>query len=126
TVRAEAGDEDVVIRLKPTGVLEVRVTEPGDPDPVPMPARIQVIPKELPVVPRTYGERDVPTGRLHVLYSTTGDETIRVPVGEHRVVVSRGFEYEIYDSEAVADNPLVGAEDTVTREVFLSRVVDTT
>ncbi len=88
----------------------------------PLPVRVQVIPMgaSVPTVPFSFGEPTVPFGRLHVDFPTNGDTTLRVPPGRYRVVVSRGFEYDLSDTMQT-----VAANGTVDVRVALRRVVDT-
>jgi hypothetical protein len=74
-----------------------------------------------PSVPGHFGEPGVTGGRLHVEYPIDGDVTLTAPVGDWEVVVSRGYEYEVY-RETVAVS--VGA--TVDVAATLEHVVDTT
>jgi len=88
----------------------------------PLPVRVQVVPVgELPVAPSELGMEPTVAGRLHVEYPTSGDVTVRVPVGRHRVVVSRGIEYELFSTEVD-----VAADATVEVAADMQRVVDTT
>lgn len=88
-----------------------------------LPVRVQILPVTgaPPGVPEHFGEPPVTGGRLHVDYALSGDTTLRVPVGDWRVVVSRGYEYEIHDEEVS-----VAADATAEVAAVLSRVVDTT
>lgn len=91
---------------------------------VPLPVRVQILPDKgggVPSLPGHYGEPTPSGGRLHVEFAHTGDATLRAPVGPWRLVVSRGYEYELHD-EVVA----IAAGETTEVEVTLRRVVDTT
>lgn len=64
-----------------------------------MPGRVQL----LPVAPTTlapvagnFGEEPILGGRLHVEYSVEGSLTVPVPPGRWEVIVSRGYEWELY------------------------------
>lgn len=64
-----------------------------------MPVRIQVIPAAgVPDTPASYGMPWEYHSRLLQLFPTNGEQTIVVPVGEHRVIVSRGYEWEMLDT----------------------------
>jgi hypothetical protein len=108
------------IALQPLGAI--RVTATGD-DGQGLPVRVQILPAEGGVerLSRTYGDLDVVGGRLHVTHPVTGDITLPVPPGRWRVVVSRGYEYEV--EEQTVD---VGSGTTRPVEVQMRRVVDTT
>lgn len=108
--------------LEPSGSVHVVATDfdtAGG-----LPVRVQIVPSgatTLPSVPGHFGERGIVGGRLHVEYPTDGDITLRVPVGEWEVIVSRGFEYELH-RETVD----VVADATVEVQAVLEHVVDTT
>ncbi len=86
----------------------------------PLPVRVQVIDEEAYQPPAKYGEPIVPRNdRIHVVFPTDGNAVLSVPTGEHRVVVSRGYEYDIVDTNVTVT---AGDETAVTAE--LSRVVD--
>ncbi|MFT3765887.1 MAG: CehA/McbA family metallohydrolase [Minicystis sp.] len=65
----------------------------------PVPARIQVIPAlPGPATPEAYGVLDEVNGRLWQELAVTGDATLVVPPGQHRIIVSHGYEWELYDN----------------------------
>lgn len=107
------------IELSSFGTLHVMVDEGGTPSP----ARIQVFPAsgvtERP--PEALGERPVTSGRDRVEFTTTGESTMRLPLGEYRVVVSRGYEYELEDSMAS-----ISTSATTEVAAHLRHSVDTT
>lgn len=89
-----------------------------------LPVRVSVFPvapSTIGAPPASWGEALEPTGRLVVEYAHEGRARIPVPEGRHRVVVSRGFEYELFDTQISVDRP----EEVAVRAV-LRRVVDTT
>lgn len=100
----------------------VHVVATGE-DGTPIPARIQLLPVGDSVVPEPearFGE-DTPTpGRIQVAFSATGEETLRVPTGRWKVVVSRGYDYEIVEED------ILPATDGETIEVAatLARVIE--
>jgi hypothetical protein len=72
--------------------------------------------------PDNFGEPRVPLDdRLHVVFPSDGDVTLATPVGNNRVVVSRGYEYDIVDTVVVVT---IGEEAEV--DANLMRVVDST
>jgi hypothetical protein len=88
----------------------------------PLPVRVQVIPTTTqPPTPDSYGFPDEASARLHVEFAVTGDAVLPVPPGEHRVVVSRGYEWEIYDQTVT-----IPAGSTLDIPVELEHSVDTT
>jgi hypothetical protein len=86
-----------------------------------LPVRIQVIPT-TPVegAPAAFGVSEERNGRLHQEFAITGQASLPVPPGEHRVIISRGYEYEIVDTTVT-----VAAGDTVTLPAVLAHSVDT-
>jgi hypothetical protein len=108
------------IDLPPTGNIHVVATENGSAVPV----RVQVMPaagQAIPTVPATYGEAQIANGRLHIAFPVTRDVTLPAPPGKWKVVVSRGYEYELF--EQTVD---VTAGSTVQVPVAMVRSVDTT
>lgn len=95
-VTVAASASSTTLSLGATGFVRVRATEGGDP----APARVQVFPAaggSVPTVPDAFGENLVGRGRLHAVFPPNGDVTLPVPPGRWRVVVSRGWLYEITD-----------------------------
>lgn len=108
------------LTLGATGVLAVHAVESGSL--APLPVRVQVIP-EAPVaeLPASYGEPTEEDGRLWLDFPVSGEARLRVPPGNHRVVVSRGSEWELLDTTVG-----VAAGQTVDIPVQLEHSVDTT
>lgn len=102
---------------------DIRVTAVDEASGLPLPVRIQVLPvdRELPSVPESFGEPRITGGRLHVEYAMDGQALMSAPTGQWEVVVSRGYEYELY-REIVE----VVAGQTVEVQARLEHVVDTT
>lgn len=129
-VPVAAGGTSATITMGAGANIVVNVTELGTGEPIP--ARIQIIPAAgAPAIPAAYGEPEPDTHtvvtanpdsarRVHVAYAETGTATLRVANGTHRVLVSRGYEYDLYDTDVVVN----GAD--VTLDVALDRTVDTT
>ncbi|MGB5365005.1 MAG: hypothetical protein WBN15_09150 [Polyangiales bacterium] len=70
----------------------IRVTATDADSTTPLPVRVQVIDEEAYQPPAKYGEPIVPRNdRIHVVFPTDGSAVLRVPTGEHRVVVSRAM-----------------------------------
>ncbi|NUQ77145.1 MAG: hypothetical protein HUU21_26720 [Polyangiaceae bacterium] len=87
-----------------------------------MPARIQVIPVAgLPARPPSFGEQREAGGRLYQAYPADGDETLRVPVGEHDVIATHGFEREVARTRV-----MVTANTTAEVELTLVPSVEST
>ncbi len=88
----------------------------------PLPVRVQVIPKTaIAETPEAFGVLDEVNGRLHQEFAVTGEATLQVPPGEHKVVVSRGYEWELFQTTVTA----AGGE-TVEVTASLEHSVDTT
>ena len=94
-----------------------------DGDGAPLPARIQTRPvgDGEPAPPERFGEPLRPARRTHVVMAPDGTATLRVRPGMHRVIVSHGYEYTLFDSDL---NLPAGAVLSVP--VTLDHVVDTT
>ncbi|MCA9614727.1 MAG: hypothetical protein KC586_18350, partial [Myxococcales bacterium] len=88
-----------------------------------LPVRVQTSPQSAPEpsIARRWGEPDRPARRTHVVFPTDGQVTLPVLPGTHRVIVSRGFEYDLFESDVT-----VTAGETTNVPVMLERVVDTT
>jgi hypothetical protein len=109
------------IELPGFATLVVEVTDAADARR--LPARVQVLPVggAAPSVPEALGERTHARGRSVVAFTTNGALELRVDPGQHRVIVSRGYEYELH-SETVT----VAAGDRALIQATLDHAVDTT
>ncbi|MBL8742844.1 MAG: CehA/McbA family metallohydrolase [Myxococcales bacterium] len=106
--------------FEPNGFIHVVATEAVTN--VAIPVRVQVIPTEPePATPAAYGDDDEASGRLWQEFAITGDALLPVPVGNHRVLVTRGYEWEL--SDVTVD---VAAGATVEMPVSLVHSVATT
>lgn len=115
-----AGASEGSLVLPPAGAITVNAR--SLPEAAPLPVRVQIIPVGgAPEVPRSFGELGPGGGRLHVAYPIDGTVTLPVPAGDHRVIVSHGFDHEVF-TQTVS----VAAGATVTVDAALDRVVDTT
>lgn len=117
-VAVAPSDEGVTLSFEPEGTLTVNVTDGTSP----LPARVQVIPIDaVPAVPDDYGVVGEVRGRLHQAFTVAplGTVSLPVPPGQHRVIVSRGYEYELVDQTVD-----VVAGDTTTVDAVLTRSVD--
>jgi carboxypeptidase family protein len=114
-------DQDAVsVAFDPHATLHVLATRAGDG--VALPVRVQVIPTvPVPATPPEWGVEDEANGRLYQDFAVTGEATLVVPPGEHRVIVSRGYEYELHDETVT-----VAAGDTAELAAPLAHSVDTT
>lgn len=108
------------IDLPATGTIRVVATDGSG---TAMPVRVQSRPvgDGEPRPPSRFGEPPIQSQRTHVEYPSDGVQELRVLPGMHRVIVSRGYEYTMFDSDV--DVP---EGDTVQLDVMLDRVVDTT
>lgn len=88
----------------------------------PLPVRVQVVPTTpVTATPDAYGLPDEAYGRLHVDFAANGEASLPVPPGEHRLIVSRGYEWEVYDETVT-----IPAGSTLDVPVELEHSVDTT
>jgi hypothetical protein len=126
-----AGTDTHDLSLAPSGLLHVTTVDTGDPE-TPLPVRVQVTRASGSIapfrVPSSFGEPPPTWDRLHAVYPTDGEATLRLTAGDYRVVVSHGYEYSIYDTLAPGNEGPVtvpaGGEVAVNAEI--ERVVDTT
>ncbi|AKT43823.1 CehA/McbA family metallohydrolase [Chondromyces crocatus] len=113
------GESEAVLSFEPHGIIHVVATDA--PNGEPLPVRVQVIPaSSLPATPRTYGVKDEVGGRLHQDFAVTGEAHLIVPPGQHQVLVTRGYEWELFDMQVTVD-----AGQTVDVPVALEHSVDT-
>ncbi|MFO0740690.1 MAG: CehA/McbA family metallohydrolase [Labilithrix sp.] len=69
-----------------------------------LPVRVQIIPnKTVKRAPAPFGLDDEPDDRLYREYAITGRASLPVPPGGHRVIVTRGYEYELVDQPVIVD-----------------------
>mgnify|MGYP002381848297 CR=1 FL=1 len=102
------------------GIIQVTARDEGSN--AALPVRVQVVPKDTPAAtPLAFGIDDPLRGRLHQAFAVDGKATLVVPPGEHRVIVSRGFEWEILDRTVT-----VAAGQTVPVDAVLRHSVDST
>ncbi len=106
------------IALPELATIDVTATEGVDQVPV----RVQVVPAAGTVdpIPARYGEPDLPSGRLQVVFAVSGHTTLQVPPGTWEVIVSRGYEYEL-----VRQTVTVAAGDSTTVDALMERSVAT-
>ncbi len=117
-VAADAATAD--IDLPANGLVHVTITEAGVGA---VPARVQLLATDqaAPRVPGNFGEPELSSGRIHVAFPTSGDITLPAMPGTWRVIVSRGYEYDLVDETVT-----VTAGTTAQVAATLHRVVDTT
>lgn len=107
------------LTLPKRATIEVKATDSVTGEPLPV--RVQVIPTSAPApAPAAFGLREEVNGRLWQDFAVTGHTVLPVPPGPHRVVVSRGYEYELLDTPVTAD-----PATPVVVEAKLRRSVDT-
>lgn len=96
------------LTLAQHATIQIRATDALTSEPLPV--RVQIIPTKPPTAaPAEFGLREELNGRLWQEFAVTGNATLAVPPGEHRVVVTRGYEYELLDTvvNATASTPAV-------------------
>jgi hypothetical protein len=92
---------NVTLELPRRSVIDVTITDATTSSPVP--ARVQVIPAApLAAAPRAFGVREELDGRLWQSYVLDGRVSLPVPAGTHRVIVSRGYGWELVDTFLIA------------------------
>ncbi|MBX3226668.1 MAG: carboxypeptidase regulatory-like domain-containing protein [Labilithrix sp.] len=109
-----ATESDVDLTLPKRATIEVTTTD-ADTDEA-LPVRIQIIP-DAPYAkaPASFGlKADEPDDRLYREYAISGKLSVPVPPGGYRVVVTRGFEYELFDAPVLAEE---GKTATVTAKL---------
>jgi hypothetical protein len=107
--------------LPAAGAVHVTVTDAQTG--TPLPARVQILPVAggAPTLPPSFGEPGVTGGRVHVAFPAHGDVTLPIAAGTWRLVVSRGYDYDLVD-EIVT----VAPGQTVSAAAKLTRVVEST
>lgn len=106
--------------LGATGILHVTAKDAAAGEALPV--RVQVIPSNPPKgTPERFGVLDEVNGRLYQEFAVSGEATLVVPPGEHRVIVSRGYEWEMLDTTVQ-----VAAGETTELPATLTHSVDTT
>lgn len=117
-VPAGSGTRD--LQLPAVGTLSFRVRDADTQ--APLPVRVQVIPTTPPPVLRaSFGVTQPEAGALEPQLAMNGEARFVVPPGEHRVIVSRGYEWEVFDGTFT-----VGAGETAGRDIELKHSVDST
>lgn len=120
SVSIGAADTTAKIPLARTGTLSVVAKDSATNEGLPV--RVQVIPQSAPpIAPPEWGIAQETEGRLYQTFPMDGVAKLPVPPGAHRLIVSRGFEYELFDQTVTAE---VGKTTDVP--VSLVRSVDTT
>lgn len=103
-----------------TATLVIKATE--EKSGTPLPVRVQVIPETDPGEPSAaWGDERPANGRSHVFFAINGEATLPVPPGKHRVVVSRGYEWELLDQSITAE-----AGKQINVDAKLNHSVDST
>lgn len=93
-VEVAPSESSTTIAFAPNGVIHVVATEQGSNEALPV--RVQIYPTAgVASLPEEFGIEDAGDARLHQDFAVHGESTLVVPPGEHRVIISRGFEYEI-------------------------------
>ncbi len=112
SVQAGAGPGPFTITMPQLGMVIVRATENG----ISVPARVQVL-DVANQVPANYGELPHVTGRV-VKFATDGQTSFGLPAGTWKIVVSRGFEYELFEQTVtVTAGGSIGVDAQLERSV---------
>ena len=111
---------NVDVALPPVGFLSFQVRDQATKELLPV--RIQILPKDPPPDLReSFGVAQPPNGAWEPRYAIHGEARFTLPPGEHRVVITRGYEYEVFDQTFT-----VTAGETAGQEVELVHSVDST
>jgi len=111
---------DVRVELAAKGTLVVNAREAVTSDPLPV--RVQVVPTtSMSAPPPSFGIRMPANGRVHQIFPANGTASLDLPPGDHRVIVSRGPEYEMVDRVVT----ITAGQNTVV-DASLARSVDST
>jgi hypothetical protein len=87
-----------------------------------LPVRIQIVPDQNTFhAPESFGLKDEPDNRLYREFVMSGHASLPVPPGGHRVIVTRGYDYELFDAPVSAQ-----AGQTTHVRAALKRSVDST
>jgi hypothetical protein len=114
-----ADQSSIDLTVAGIGTLRVVATEGGSG--LPLPVRVQVTPVTPAVpAPASFGADDAGQGRLHLDFPVDGKSVLQLAEGSYRVVVSRGYEYELFDEQVT-----VTAGQTVEVQPVLVRSVPT-
>ncbi|MFK7985913.1 MAG: CehA/McbA family metallohydrolase [Sandaracinaceae bacterium] len=110
---------DLTLRMPAFATIEVSASDEAG---ALLPVRVEVVPDEaIEPPPESWGEPGFGRGRSHVVFASGGTASMRVSPGAHRLRVTRGPEYERFETPVnLADNELSA------HDVTLARVVDTT
>ncbi len=93
----EVGSNKASLAFTPEARLKIVATDAEKKSKIPV--RVQVIPAvPPPATPESFGVDDEVGDRLHQEFAITGEATLVVPPGQHRVIVSRGYEWELSDT----------------------------
>jgi hypothetical protein len=115
----DAMTDSATLAFEPHATIVVDAVEMGSS--TALPVRVQIIPTvAIDSTPESHGILDERNGRLHQEFAVTGSATLVVPPGEHRVVVTRGYEYELHDETVT-----VAAGETAQISAALEHSVDT-
>jgi len=118
-VRIDASTNSASLNVPTHATLHVVTTDVSAG--TPMPSRVQVIPTVAPTAPpATFGVLPEENGRLHQAFVAGGTVDLPVPAGDHRVIVSHGFEWSLFDATV---NATSGATSNV--DAALTHLVDT-
>jgi hypothetical protein len=98
-VSVAAGATTAAITQPTHGSIHVTATDAASMTGIPV--RVQVLPQPAYApAPESFGVDDEDGGRLYQSFAMNGDITLPAPPGQHRVIVSRGYEWELSDQMA--------------------------
>ncbi|CAN5122148.1 hypothetical protein BH09MYX1_BH09MYX1_32650 [soil metagenome] len=121
SIEVDASMKTADLALAPSGFIHVKTHDVLDTTRA-VPVRVQVIPTvAVAATSPSFGTLDEANGRLWQDFAVTGDSLLAVPPGEHDVIVSRGYEWELVEAKVT-----VTAGSTVEVDAPMSHSVDST
>jgi hypothetical protein len=95
-VSVASGATTAAVTMPTRGTIHVTATDMAKSTGIPV--RVQVLPQPAyAAAPASYGVDDEDNGRLYQSFAMNGDITLPAPPGMHRVIVTRGYEWELSD-----------------------------
>jgi hypothetical protein len=115
-----ADETNVTVPLDAHGAIHVTAKDKASNEALPV--RVQIVPELIEdSAPENFGVEGERNGRMHQLFAMNGDATMTVTPGKHRVIVSRGYEWELVETDVT-----VAPGETVNVDAILEHAVDST
>ncbi len=104
-VAVSAGATTAALTQPTHGNIHVAATDAANMTGIPV--RVQVLPQPAyAAAPDSFGVDQEENGRLYQAFAMNGDITLPAPPGQHRVVVTRGYEWELSDKMAQVESAM--------------------